>query len=33
MRTINMHINSRNWSRNRHPESGMFNCKGGGIVV
>lgn len=33
MRTINIHMISRNWRRNSHPESGMSNCKGGGIVV
>lgn len=29
MRTINIHMISRNWRRNSHPESGMSNCQGG----
>ena len=26
MRTINIHMISRNWRRNSHQTSGMFNC-------
>jgi len=26
MQTINIHMISRNWRRNSHPESGMSNC-------